>query len=97
MRRPTTSGAWSCQVTLPSDESAAGYYEFTATGQTSGVSESGAFTVTAPPPPAVDPTPEPTQEPTAEPTAEPTQEPTAEPTVEPTQEPTAEPTVEPTH
>ena len=89
------SGAWSCQVTLPSDESAAGYYEFTAVGQTSGVSKSGAFTVTAPPPPAVDPTPEPTQEPTAEPTQEPMTEPTAQPTSEPTAEPTAEPTQEP--
>ena len=38
------NGAWSCQVTLPADESAVGEYTYTATGQTSGVSESGTFT-----------------------------------------------------
>ncbi len=38
------SGAWSCQVTLRSDESAFGDYSYTATGQTSGVSQSGTFT-----------------------------------------------------
>jgi large repetitive protein len=38
------NGAWSCQVTLWSDSSAVGSYSYTATGQTSGISESGAFT-----------------------------------------------------
>jgi hypothetical protein len=38
------SGAWSCQVTLNGDDSAVGSYSYTATGQSSGVSESGAFT-----------------------------------------------------
>src|SRR5262245_33297542 len=28
-------GAWSCQVTIPSDDSAAGDYSYTATGETS--------------------------------------------------------------
>jgi hypothetical protein len=37
-------GAWSCQVTLAGDESAIGEYAYTATGQTSGVSQSGTFT-----------------------------------------------------
>ena len=69
------NGAWSCQVTLPSD-AADGNYSYTATGQTSGASESASFTVTAPPPP---PTVEPTQEPTQEPTVEPTTEPTTSP------------------
>jgi hypothetical protein len=39
-----SSGAWSCQVTLNADASAVGSYSYTATGQTSGVSESGTFT-----------------------------------------------------
>src|SRR5262245_27116688 len=38
------SGAWSCQVTLNADDSAVGSYTYTATGQSSGVSESGSFT-----------------------------------------------------
>jgi hypothetical protein len=38
------SGAWSCQVTLWSSELAVGEYDYTATGQTSGVTESGSFT-----------------------------------------------------
>ena len=38
------NGAWSCQVTLRDDESAEGDYSYTATGQTSGVSQSGTFT-----------------------------------------------------
>jgi len=38
------NGAWSCQVTLPLDESAVGLYTYTAVGQTSGVSQSGTFT-----------------------------------------------------
>jgi hypothetical protein len=38
------SGAWSCQVTLDSQSSAIGSYSYTATGQTSGVSQSGSFT-----------------------------------------------------
>ena len=38
------NGAWSCQVTLREDESAEGDYSYTATGQTSGVSQSGTFT-----------------------------------------------------
>ena len=86
-------GAWSCDVTVPSDESAAGDYSYTATGD-AGASKSGSFTVTAPAPP----TPEPTQQPTQEPTQQPTQEPTATqvPTVEPTIEPTTSPTVEAT-
>src|SRR5437879_2034913 len=37
-------GAWSCQVTLASDTSAIGSYSYTATGQASGVSQSGSFT-----------------------------------------------------
>ena len=92
------NGAWSCDVTVPSDDSAAGDYSYTATGETSGTSTSGSFTVTAPPPPTVEPTQEPTQEPTVEPTQEPTQVPTVEPTESPTVEPTATqfPTVEPT-
>jgi hypothetical protein len=38
------NGAWSCQVTLASDLSAVGEYAYTATGQTSGKTESGTFT-----------------------------------------------------
>ena len=38
-----SSGAWSCQVTLSSGESAIGEYSYTATGQTSAVSQSGSF------------------------------------------------------
>jgi uncharacterized repeat protein (TIGR01451 family) len=38
------SGSWSCQVTLASDASAVGSYAYTATGQTSGVSQGGSFT-----------------------------------------------------
>jgi hypothetical protein len=37
------NGAWSCQVTLPSDASAIGTYDYTATGQASGVTENGQF------------------------------------------------------
>jgi hypothetical protein len=37
-------GAWSCQVTIASDDSALGRYSYTAKGLTSGVSESGTFT-----------------------------------------------------
>ena len=38
-----TNGAWSCQVTLRSDSSAVGTYTYTATGLSSGVSQSGMF------------------------------------------------------
>jgi hypothetical protein len=38
------TGAWSCQITLASDSSAVGSYSYTATGQISGVSQSGTFT-----------------------------------------------------
>jgi hypothetical protein len=38
------NGAWSCQVTLWDDARAEGSYSYTATGQTSGISQSGAFT-----------------------------------------------------
>src|SRR3972149_1168108 len=38
------NGAWSCQVTLWDSDLAVGDYSYTATGQTSGVSESGTFT-----------------------------------------------------
>jgi len=38
------NGAWSCQVTLWDSELAVGEYTYTATGQTSGVSQSGTFT-----------------------------------------------------
>ncbi|MEX0865532.1 MAG: hypothetical protein WD269_11790 [Acidimicrobiia bacterium] len=38
------SGAWTCQVTLWDDDRALGAYTYAATGQTSGVTESGAFT-----------------------------------------------------
>jgi len=38
------NGAWSCQVTLWDSDLAVGEYTYTATGQTSGASESGAFT-----------------------------------------------------
>ena len=37
------SGAWSCQVTLPSDDAAIGVSSYTATGLSSGVSQSGTF------------------------------------------------------
>ena len=37
-------GAWSCQVTLNGDASAIGVYSYTATGQDSGVFQSGTFT-----------------------------------------------------
>jgi len=39
-----TDGVWSCQVTLWDSLDAVGEYAYTATGQTSGVSESGTFT-----------------------------------------------------
>src|SRR5688572_18738380 len=65
------SAAWSCQFTLPSD-AAEGNYDYTTAALTSGVSESGSFTVTAPPAPTVEPTQAPTQEPTVEPTQAPT-------------------------
>jgi len=42
------AGAWSCQVTLNADDSAVGDYSYTATGLTSGVTQSGTF-VDAPP------------------------------------------------
>src|SRR3989304_2906766 len=38
------SGAWSCQVTLWDSDQAVGDYTYAATGQTSGVTESGTFT-----------------------------------------------------
>src|SRR6266568_234512 len=38
------AGAWSCQITLGSGAAAVGGYSYTATGQTSGVSQSGTFT-----------------------------------------------------
>src|SRR3990170_790451 len=38
------NGAWSCQVTLWDSELAEGEYSYTATGLTSGVSETGSFT-----------------------------------------------------
>jgi hypothetical protein len=38
------AGAWSCTVTLNGDESAVGEYSYIATGQDSGVSQSGMFT-----------------------------------------------------
>jgi hypothetical protein len=37
------SGAWSCQVGLPSDDTPIGVSSYTATGQSSGVSETGTF------------------------------------------------------
>src|SRR6476660_6591984 len=36
-------GAWSCQISLASDSSAVGLYSYTATGETSGVSQGGSF------------------------------------------------------
>src|SRR6266542_4771935 len=42
------NGAWSCQVTLSPDVSAVGSYSYTATGATSGVTETGSFTDGAP-------------------------------------------------
>ena len=51
------AGAWSCQVTLAGDDSAVGDYSYTATGQSSGVSQSGTFADAKPP----TPTPEPPQ------------------------------------
>ena len=89
------NGAWFCQVTLTAD-APDGNYSYVATGLTSRTSQSGSFTVTAPPPPTVEPTQEPTTEPTVEPTTQPTTEPTVEPTVEPSATPTTEPTVAPT-
>ena len=71
------SAAWVCQLTLPAD-AANGSYTYVATGHTSGASQSGGFTVTAPPPPTV----EPTQAPTAVPTTEPTQTPAATPFIQ---------------
>src|SRR5215469_13053916 len=38
------SGAWSCQITLGTGAAAIGGYTYTATGQASGVSQSGTFT-----------------------------------------------------
>src|SRR5215471_16576549 len=38
------SGAWSCQITLGTGAAAIGGYTYTATGQTSGISQSGTFT-----------------------------------------------------
>jgi hypothetical protein len=38
------SGAWSCQITLGTGAAAIGGYTYTATGQTTGVSQSGTFT-----------------------------------------------------
>ena len=38
------SGEWSCQVTLWDSDLAVGTYSYTATGQTSGVSQNGTFT-----------------------------------------------------
>ncbi len=38
------AGSWSCQITLESGAKAIGGYSYTATGQTSGVSQSGTFT-----------------------------------------------------
>src|SRR5437764_5961127 len=38
------SGGWSCQVTLPLNTDAIGLNAYTATGQTSGVSQAGSFT-----------------------------------------------------
>ncbi len=40
----TAAGTWSCQVALAGDESAVGDYSYTASGVTSGVSQSGTFT-----------------------------------------------------
>src|SRR5260221_9501591 len=60
------NGAWSCQVTLAAD-AADGSYSYTATGQTSTVSQNGGFTVTAPTTPTVEPTQAPTEAPTVEP------------------------------
>ena len=37
------NGAWSCQVTLWANELAGGDYSYTATGQTSGISQTGTF------------------------------------------------------
>lgn len=39
-----TDGAWSCQVTLSADDSAAGTYTYTAVGSPSGKTEVGTFT-----------------------------------------------------
>ena len=89
------NGAWFCQFTLSAD-APDGYYSYLATVQSSDASQSGSFTVTAPPPPTVEPTAEPTAQPTVEPTTQPTVVPTTQPTVEPTTQPTTEPTLEPT-
>jgi hypothetical protein len=48
------SGAWSCGLTL-ADDAPLGDYAYTATGLTSGVSESGPFTVSVPLPPPAQP------------------------------------------
>jgi hypothetical protein len=42
-----SSGAWSCQITLGSGVASVGQYDYTATGQASGVSQSGTFTDSA--------------------------------------------------
>jgi hypothetical protein len=39
-----TTGAWSCPIVLAADDSAVGSYSYTATGRSSGVSQSGSFT-----------------------------------------------------
>jgi hypothetical protein len=97
------SAVWVCQLTLPAD-AADGSYTYVATGGTSGVSQSGGFTVIAPASPiveltqvpTVEPTTQPTEPPTVQPTDAATEVPTAEPTQAPTSEPTSQPTVEPT-
>ena len=72
------NGAWSCDVTIPPGDTAAGIlYTYTATGLTSKVAQSGTFTgAYADPTATVDPTatpepPAPTDVPTAVPTARP--------------------------
>lgn len=60
------AGAWACQVTLAGDETAIGDYTYTATGQDSGVSQSGAFSDTKPEDPG-----KPTEQPPTEPPATP--------------------------
>jgi hypothetical protein len=97
------NAAWVCQLTLSAD-AADGSYAYVATGQTSGVSQTGGFTVTAPAAPTVEPTQEATQVPSVEPTTQSTEPPTVQPTdvatevptSEPTQAPTSEPTSQPT-
>src|SRR5258706_10652282 len=94
------NGAWSCPVTLDADV-ADGSYSYTATGQTSTVSQSGGFTVTAPATPTTEPTQAPTVQPTDTatdvPTGQPTDVPTHVPTVQPTDAPTTGPTSATTH